>query len=200
MESKAKMSLMECALGDDWAALPEALRAHYQRDRNEDIGRLDIEYPILMQPYLHVLRLFGALVNRRGQAVPTTVEKGMEGEVQFWRRSIRFPDGRVVFFKSYWVYAGGNELIEFVNPFLGLRMAVCVKDGQLHYSGQHLVLQMGRVRLPIFEWLLLGHTTIVEEALDDRSFSMDFRLIHPWFGQIFRYAGVFGTHKTVDLQ
>ncbi len=192
-------SLMQRALGDDWSALPKALQAHYQRGRNTDIGELDIEYPAWMQPYLHVLRLFGALINRRGQAVPTTVEKGMEGETQFWRRRIRFPDGRVVFFKSHWVYTGGNELIEFVNPFLGLRMAVWVEDGQLHYSGRHLVLQLWRMRLPIFEWLFLGHTTIVEEALDDDTFSMDFRLTHPWFGQVFRYAGVFGTRKTEDM-
>lgn len=198
MEPNARISLMERALGDDWASLPNALRAHYQGDRNQDVGHLDIEYPPLMQPYLHVLRLFGALVNRRGQAIPTQVEKDMEGETQFWTRRVRFPDGRVVLFKSHWVYAGGNELIEFVNPFMGLRMAVRVKDGRLHYSGRHLVLQLGRVRIPVCEWLFLGHTTIVEEALDDSSFSMDFRLTHPWFGQLFRYAGVFRTRTLGD--
>ena len=29
------------------------------------------------------------------------------------------------------------------------------------------------------------------QALDDRHYAMDFRLVHPWFGQTFRYAGRF---------
>jgi hypothetical protein len=45
--------------------------------------------------------------------------------------------------------------------------------------------------LPIPEWLVLGHTTIVEVALDDRHFAMDFRLTHPLLRQVFRYNGEF---------
>jgi hypothetical protein len=53
------------------------------------------------------------------------------------------------------------------------------------------VAKLGRWLLPIPEWLVLGHTTIVEQAVDDTHFEMDFRLTHPWFGQVFRYAGTF---------
>lgn len=52
----------------------------------------------------------------------------------------------------------------------------------------------GLLTLP--EWIALGHTTIVEEALDDSHFAMDFRLTHPLFGQVFRYAGKFSTQVT----
>jgi len=74
-------------------------------------------------------------------------------------------------------------------------MAVSVVDGKLHYSGRHLVLKLGSVLIPIPEWLVLGHTTIVETALDEGGFAMDFRLTHPWFGQVFRYAGQFRTES-----
>ena len=185
--------LMQQALGEQWAQLPPALQAHYQHGNNADVGALDIEYPEPMQPYLSFLRLLGALVNRRGKAVPTTVEKWMEGGTQRWKRTISFPDGKVIFFKSHWVYAGGNEVIEYVSPFMGLRMAVSVVDGKLHYSGRYLVLKLGSVLIPIPEWLVLGHTTIVETALDEGRFAMDFRLTHPWFGEVFRYAGEFRT-------
>ena len=117
----------------------------------------------------------------------------MVGSTQRWKRTLSFPDGKVIFFKSHWMYAGGNEVIEYVSPFMGLRMAVSVVDGKLHYSGRHLVLKLGSVLLSIPEWLVLGHTTIVETALDDANFAMDFRLTHPWFGEVFRYAGTFRT-------
>ena len=55
---------------------------------------------------------------------------------------------------------------------------------------------IGLDQLPIPEWLALGHTTIVEEAVDESQFRMDFRLTHPLFGQVFRYAGIFDTRES----
>lgn len=185
-------SLMQQALGAAWDELPPALQAHY-RSGTTDTGHMDIEYPAFMQPVLHVLRLFGALVRRRGTNVATTVKKHMEGDRQYWQRTMRYPDGRSLQFNSVWVLAEHGQLIEFVNPFLGLRMAPRVVDGSLHYRGVCFVVQLGPLRLPIPEWMVLGHTTIREEAMDDTHFAMDFRLTHPLLGQVFRYAGRFET-------
>jgi len=184
-------SLMQSALGTDWDKLPPALQAHYRFGATSDTGHMDIEYPRFMQPYLSVLRIFGALINRSGQHVSTVVEKSVIGDRQYWRRTITYPDGKVVYFNSFWVAAGGNEVIEFVNPVLGLRMAVCVEDGRLHYRGVRFVVKLGPLMLPIPEWLVLGRTTIVEEATDETHFAMDFRLTHPLLGQVFRYSGEF---------
>jgi hypothetical protein len=186
-------SLMQSALGSDWDKLPAALQAHYLFAATKDVGCLDIEYPRLMQPYLNVLRVLGALVNRSGSNISTVVEKGMVGERHCWRRTITYPNGRVIHFNSFWVSAGDNQLIEFVNPLLGLKMAAYVEDGKLHYRGVKLIVKLGSLLIPIPEWLVLGHTTILEEAVDDKHFVMDFRLTHPWFGQVFRYAGKFET-------
>ena len=184
-------SLMQKALGEQWDALPHALRAHYQAQDNTDLGRLDIEFPAGMSPFLWLLRGMGALIHRRGQALPATVVKRMDEQgQQYWHRRVLFADGSTVAFRSRWVYPGGNELIEFINPLLGLRMMVKVIDGQLHYSGRHFVLQLGALRVPLPE-ALLGHTTIVETALNETSFAMDFRLTHPLFGMIYRYHGEF---------
>lgn len=187
-------SPMQIALGDDWARLPPALQAHHRFGTTTDTGHLDIEYPSFMQPSLTLLGIVGALVNRRGQQVPTVVEKEVLGEHQHWRRTIRYPDGKPARFDSIWIHAGGNELIEFVNPLLGLQMAVWVDEGRLHYRGVCFVLKLGRLRLPIPEWLL-GHTSIVEEAIDAQHFAMDFRLTHPLLGQVFRYAGAFSVES-----
>jgi hypothetical protein len=184
-------SLMQHALGADWDKLPPALQAHYRFGTTVDRGHLDIAYPRFMPIVLTLLRVLGALVNRDGRELPTHVEKHFVGERQYWRRQITFPDGKVIHFNSYWVSAGGHQLIEFVNPVLGLQMAARVQGGELHYSGVRFVMKAGPWLLPIPEWLVLGHTTIVEVALDDRHFAMDFRLTHPLLGQVFRYSGVF---------
>lgn len=185
------LPLMQQALGPQWEELPPALQTHYRHAAHIAVGALDIEYPGFMQGPLSLLHRLGALLHRRGQAVPTTVEKWMDGRTQHWKRTIRFADGRQIYFRSHWHYGSGNELIEYVNPFLGLRMAVRVDAGQLIYEGRHFVLKLGGLKLPIPEWLLLGHTSIVETARDDGRFAMDFRLRHPLFGQIYRYAGTF---------
>ncbi|MBB5191729.1 hypothetical protein HNQ50_002459 [Silvimonas terrae] len=184
-------SLMQQALGDDWAKLPPALQAHYRSGKTTDIGHMNIEYPRFMQWYLSVLHVFGALINRRGENLSTTVEKDFAGERQYWRRTIKYPDGRLVRFNSFWIAKGPNQLVEFVNPLLGLQMKVRVHDSQLHYQGVKFVVKLGPLLLPIPEWLALGHTDIVEVAVNEKQFVMDFRLTHPLLGQIFRYSGKF---------
>jgi hypothetical protein len=186
-------SLMQQALGADWDALPPALQTHYQFGTTVDTGAMDIEYPRFMQPVLSALRRVGALVNRRGQRVATVVEKHVVGDRQYWQRTITYADGQSIRFNSFWLYAGDGQMIEFVNPLLGLKMAPYLADGRLHYRGICFVIKLGPLLLRIPEWLVLGHTTIVEEAIDDSHFAMDFRLTHPLFGEVFRYAGKFAT-------
>jgi hypothetical protein len=184
-------SMMQRALGADWDKLPPALQAHYRFGATTDTGHMDIEYPRFMQAFLSVLRVFGALVNRRGRDVSTVVQKSVVGERQHWRRIITYPDGKMVHFNTVWVSAGGNRLIEFVNPVLGLQMAVRVEQGELHYCGVTFVAKLGPILLRIPEWLALEHTSIVEVAVDESHFAMDFRLTHPLFGEVFRYSGEF---------
>lgn len=184
-------SLMQGALGAQFEQLPPALKGHYRAGNTLERGHLDIEYPRWMQPFLTFLRLLGALVNRSGPKVPTQVEKFDSPSGQRWRRTISFPDGKVVYFNSRWVPGQGNRLIEYVNPILGLEMAVHVANGKLYYEGVRFVVKLGSLLISIPEWLLLGHTTIEEQGVDERHFAMDFRLTHPLFGQIFRYAGTF---------
>ena len=184
-------SLVQIALGEDWDKLPPALQAHYRHGDLTEIGHMTIEYPWFMQLYLDLMRLFGALVNRRGRDLATLVEKYHQIDGQSWKWTITYPTGKTVCFNSYLVRADGNQLIEFVNPFLGLQMAVSASDSMVHYSGVRFVLKLGTIHLPIPEWLLLGHTSIKESAIDESHFAMDFRLTHPILGEVFRYSGEF---------
>jgi len=186
-------NIMQQALAKQWLALPGTLKAHYNDKANTDIGMLTIEYPVWMQLFLNVLHMMGALLNRKGNQIQASVVKEMKGNVQHWSRTITFDDGKKVYFKSHWTYAGNNKLIEYVNPVLGLCMSVEVMDNVLHYHGEYYVIKLGKLMLRVPEWLLLGHTTIEEKEVDSGHFMMDFRLQHPLFGQIYRYSGKFTT-------
>lgn len=177
-------SLMQTALGADWDKLPPALQAHHRFGTTRDCDHLDIAYPRLMQPCLSVLRVVGALLDRGGRHASTVVDKSVAGDRQHWRRTITYPDGKVLCFNSFGVAAGGNQVIEFVNPVLGLQMAAHVEEGRLLCRGVRFVVKLGPLLLPIPEWLVLGRTSIVEGAVDETHFVMDFRLTHPLFGRV----------------
>ena len=66
-------SLMQTVLGQNWAQLPPALRAHYTEGSSVERGHLDIHFPRYLQPLFRVLHLMGALVPRRGCGVATEV-------------------------------------------------------------------------------------------------------------------------------
>ncbi|RCW71612.1 DUF4166 domain-containing protein [Pseudorhodoferax soli] len=183
--------LMQQILGADWDRLPPALQAHYRDEGSRDVGHLDIAFHVWLLPLLWAMRLLGALVHRRGQAVETTVLKHAEGGRQHWRRTLRYGDGRVLRFDSHRVASGPGRLIEFVNPVLGLELVPSVVGEQLHYRGTRMVAKLGPWLLTVPEWLVLGHTTIVEQAVGARHYAMDFRMTHPLFGELFRYAGRF---------
>ena len=182
---------MKQVLGADWERLPLALQAHYRDDGARDLGQLDIAFPGCLLPMLWAMRLVGALVHRRGNAVETTVHKQAEGGREHWRRTLRYADDRVLHFDSYRVAAGAGRLIEFVNPVLGLELALHVVGEELHCSGTRMVARLGPWLLTIPEWMVLGHTTIVERAVDGQRYTMDFRMTHPLLGELFRYAGQF---------
>jgi hypothetical protein len=184
-------SLVQTLLGAEWDLLPPALQAHHKGGHSRETGHLDIEFPGWMQPILFCLVAMGALLGRRGKGVATAVEKVTQGDRQVWHRRIQYPDGQLALFDSVWVASGKGQLIEYVNSVLGAKLMLSVVGDQLHYRGLGYVVKLGRLHLHLPEWLALGHVEIREYALDPHRFAMDFWLLHPLFGRVYRYAGVF---------
>jgi len=199
-----KLSIMQNALGQQWDLLPLALKNHYGSNcmgENHATGELDIEFPWFMKLPLHFMRLFGALVNKRGNKLKTSVTKTMCGNKQQWHRVINFPDGKVINFNSTFI-ADKDGFIEYINNYLGLKMTAFVKGSRLYYESRGYVLKIGKISISIPEWLALGHASIIESEFrqdDTQTFIMDFRIKHPLFGEVFCYKGKFKT-KLVNSQ
>lgn len=144
-------SLLQKTLGDAWHQLPRALQAHYRAGASVDEGHMVVEYPAFMQPVLHLLARWGALVSRRGPDVHTSVEKLDTADRLHWRRTMRFGDGSTHHFDSVWEPGAPGHVIDFVNPWLGLQMRPCVVGEQLHYQGVNFIVRLRRwtLRLPV---------------------------------------------------
>lgn len=193
-------SSMQIALGEQWQQLPPALKAHYNEDENGENhsqGLLTIEYPWFMQWPLSFFRLFGALVNRRGVDLTTTVSKINKNGTQYWHREVNYPNGEKIIFDSKVILDRNNYFIEYVNNYLGLKMQAQVQQDKLYYESKGYVLKLGKIKIPIPEWLALGHASIIEwqEENSAETFNMDFRIKHPLFGELFCYKGQFTTNK-----
>lgn len=184
---------MARVLGAQWAQLHPTLQAHHGGGTVREVGAMDVEFPRWMAPLLWAMRWLGALVHRAQSQVPTVVDKHSRDGRQSFDRTLTYADGQVLRFNSTWVAESGGRLVEYVNPWLALELAPVVQGDALHCEGVCFLIGWGRLRLRLSERWLLGHTVIHEQALDARHYAMDFRMLHPWFGQVFRYAGIFAT-------
>jgi len=127
----------------------------------------------------------------------------MEGDKECWQRSITFPEGKIINFNSVFIHHKDNEFIEYINGFLGLKMYAFVENQQLKYESKGYILKIGKLTLPIPEWLALGHASIVEtehNSDDTQTFNMAFKLVHPLFGEVFSYKGTFVTYADSEQQ
>jgi Domain of unknown function (DUF4166) len=192
-------SLLQKTLGDDWHKLPLVIQTHYrlqsgQQTHNIVTGIMRVNYPVFVRPMLFITRLMGGLIDLKGDNMNARVEKWVSedaAQTLFWKRTIQASDGKCTVFASRMEYQQGNELIEYVGGGFGLRLKLSVENNKLVYRSNGHLWQIGKVRIPIPDVLFLGHATIIETAISENHFELDFRINHPWFGETYRYGGVF---------
>lgn len=200
LEQVGNQSVIGRALGDDWVRLDPVLRRHYGIVPGSDQQRLmlgimsHVDHSLIAKLFLLPGRLFGALIAYRGTDIPATVRNWTteaDKQAMFWHRRFRFPHGREAIFASRMVYAGGDEIVEYVRFGLGIRMQLSVDAGALVYRSRGYQWDLGKLKLRFPDWLLLGAGEIREAGLSDAGFEMAFEMRHPLFGRSFSYAGRF---------
>ncbi|MCG8425867.1 MAG: DUF4166 domain-containing protein, partial [Chromatiales bacterium] len=139
-------------------------------------------------------RLFGALVPYKGKNIATEVKNWTttnNSSAMFWHRTLLFPGRHPVIFKSRMEHIQKNEIIEFVKYGMGIRMQMSVEEKALVFKSIGYTWKLGSLHLPIPNWMILGDATIIEKALSDEQFHIDFQIIHPLLGRTFSYGGIF---------
>jgi hypothetical protein len=196
---------MQRVLGDDWHQLPEVIQRHYQLDNKLQTqsvvtGIMQIRYPLVIKPVLFIARLLGALIDLHGSNMQVSVRKWVTqySEILHWKRTIKAPDGRTIIFASRMEYQQDNELIEYVGFGFGIRLQLSVEDGRLVYRSVGHLCKTPWITIPIPDVLFLGHAVIIETALSDTEFELDFTIRHPLWGETYYYGGVFSYPQTND--
>jgi hypothetical protein len=196
------ISLMQRVLGDDWAALPPVIQRHYQITMPQQAitvtGNMNIDYPYWLTPVIKLLRLFGALVDLKGEGLAVQVKKWRQTDpaILHWQRHIQAADNKQCVFASRMAWQQDHELIELVGMGFGIRLKLSVEQGKLVYRSRGHLLQLGPLILPIPDSLLLGHAVITEQALSEDTFQLDFQIVHPLWGKTYCYGGIFEVPKT----
>lgn len=196
---KAGVPIFESVLGADWAELGAIVRRHYRlrpfsHDSVTVYGSMDeVWHSALAKALLPMARLVGALVPYRGRDVPIEVHysaRAGDGTLH-WDRVFHFPGRSPFHFRSHMELAGGNEVIEFVRLGIGMRLAVTAEDGALVFRGRGYVWRLLGRDWPLPLGAVLGQAYVEERPAGPDRFTMRMTLVHPLFGELFRYSGRF---------
>ena len=186
------------ALNEDWHQLGEIIRRHYDLTPHSDSrfeleGVMDVTVSSIGRLFVSISRLFDALVPFPGQGVPVRVRNWSQADSRemFWHRTFRYPERKPVVFRSRMAYAGGRDIVEYVKFGLGIRMRLCAEGETLRYDSRGYLWNLGFVKVPIPDWLLLGRAVIREIPESDERFRVEFAVEHPLWGRTFGYAGKF---------
>ncbi len=184
--------------GASWSDLPPVLHKHYaNRPFSHDVvtveGMMEVAVSPLARILSPLLRVAGALVPYEGENIPVTVHFRSEPDSRAFcfDREFRFPGKPPYHFRSRMEPIGGNEVIEYMGLGIGWRAAYTYGGGKVSLTHKGYVWRIFGIRIPLPLELLLGKGSAEEKALDDTTFRMKMDIVHPWFGEVYRYGGEF---------
>ena len=207
MSTNIGKPVIERALGERWNKLDTIIKLHYGLTPGSDTrlylqGTMrEVYHSKIGKLFLIPGRLFGALVPHKGNGIPTMVNNWTTRDDQhsmYWHRQLFFPNRDPVVFQSRMEHVRDNEIIEYVNYGLGIRLMTFTRNKALHFRSLGYVWKLGPLTLSIPNWMILGDAEIVEKAVSDRELFVDFNMIHPLFGRTFAYSGSFSIEKVEE--
>lgn len=188
------------ALGEHWNDLAEIVKQHYDITPGEASkmtikGSMDeVYHSNIAKLFLLPGRIFGALVPYKGKNIPTEVRNWTSEDnhkAMFWYRTLDFPNKPPLIFASRMEHIKDDEIIEYVRYGMGIRMTMSVDEGALIFKSKGYVWKIGGFKISIPTWLILGDAEIIEKAISEDKFYIDFNMIHPLFGRMFSYSGTY---------
>ena len=205
MLKERQQPVIKKALGENWDKLADVIKRHYDitpgQSSNMTIkGIMDeVYHSSIAKLFILPGRIFGALVPYKGKNIPTEVHNWTtidNNEAMFWHRTLTFPGKSPAIFKSRMEHIKNDEIIEYVRYGMGIRMKMSVENGALFFKSIGYVWKLAGMEIPIPNWAILGDAEIIEKAISDDEFFIDFKIIHPLFGRTFAYSGVYAIRKT----
>ena len=193
------ISTFTAIFGDQWQALPPALKLHYvnrpySRDRTTVQGKLTIRMSPLLRALSPVLEALGMLTPWEGTNVPCTVYFFSEPDSRafIFQRHFAFPGRAPYVFRSRLVPVGGHAVIEYMACGLGWVCTYSFADDQVQLRHKGYVWHVFGMDIPLpLATLLMGRGTAWERAISDTGFAMHMELSGGLLGALYSYAGEF---------
>ena len=181
-----------------WQQMPAVLHQRYanRANTNDKVvvdGVLNVHVSRWMKFWSPLLRLCGALLPYAGKDIPVQVcfqSFPNSNHVGFYR-TFHFPKQGEVKFRSRLVPVKGDEVLEKMRFGLAWKMRYAYEDNKAKLLHKGYVLCLGKLKIPMPVYLILGKAYAYETATSDNGFDMYFEIIHPLFGKIFGYDGSF---------
>lgn len=196
-----KPPLMQAILADQYAALPPALKLHYDmRAHSSDTrvcrGDLKISHHPLMKLFAPLFKWLGAPPIKRGERVPTVARfKSPDGRIHFYR-DFSFEDGTSHHFHSAIEHVGGREVIERMDFNIGWHFEYRLEGNRLAFDHKGFKLwALGRW-WPLPSTWIIGRFFAFEEADSASSYVMVAGIRHWLLGVTYVYEGRFAFDDT----
>jgi hypothetical protein len=120
-------------------------------------------------------------------AVTEDAQAGGQIWTRIYARNGRFP--QVI--HSCKRFCGSTGLEEYVGFGVSMALRVCVADDALQFHSAEYSLRIGRLRLPLPEWLTPGALTVSHADLGGGEFRFTLEITHPRFGRLLRQSAKF---------
>lgn len=188
------------ALGESWESLHPLVRRHYDikpgtATRVVMRGSMDeVYHSAIAMIFILFGRFFGALVPYRGNNIPVVVRNWTSADNSndmFWHRTFSFPNRPPFIFASRMEFIAQDEIVEYVRLGMGVRMRMSVQNQALVFTSIGYRWNIGPFTVYLPNWLILGRAIIVERAVSNNEFYVNFVMNHPIFGRTFAYSGTF---------
>ena len=110
---------------------------------------------------------------------------------QIWTRICARRHGFPQVIHSSKRFAGPTGLEEYVGYGVSMALRISVEHEALLFRSVGYAVQMGRLRLPLPEWLTPGDLTVTHADLGGGAFRFSLEIVHPRFGPLIRQSAVF---------
>jgi Domain of unknown function (DUF4166) len=185
---------------EDWGRLPLAVWRRFSKrlaDGNTIVyvGEVDeVRFSRAGWWFAQIARLIGGPLptgSETGVPMIVTVTEDAAAGGQIWTRICARRDGFPQVIHSSKRFAGPTGLEEYIGFGVSMALRISVAQEALVFRSVGYCLQLGRLRLPLPEWLTPGDRTVTHRDLGYGAFRFTLEIIHPRFGTLIRQSAVF---------
>jgi hypothetical protein len=110
---------------------------------------------------------------------------------QIWTRICSRRNGFPQVIHSSKRFEGPTGLEEYVGFGVSMGLRIFVENEALLFRSAGYSIRLGRLRLPLPEWLTPGDLTVSHADLGCGAFRFTLEIVHPRFGKLLRQSAVF---------